>query len=240
MYLRSFWVICNLLISVGLCSIPILIFGWFDKNKNFVSRVAKFWSAWMICSTGIKYKVLGIDNLDQSGQYVYISNHESALDILFGIIAIPSKIIFLAKKELCSIPLFGWAMKAAGMIKIDRQNPEIAKLTVDNAVNTLINSKFSTLIYPEGTRSDSQNLLPFKKGGFILAIRAKLDIVPLTIIGARRALPKGKLGIKNNKIIVVIGKPISTINMNLSDKDALIAECRKIIQNNKKLNINLA
>ena len=240
MYLRSFWVICNLLISVIVCSIPILLFGWFDKNKILVSPVAKFWSMWMIYSTGIKYKVLGIDNLDLSKQYVYMSNHESALDILFGIIAIPSKIIFLAKKELFSIPLFGWAMKSAGMIKIDRQNSNVAKETVDNAVNILINPKFSTLIYPEGTRSDSGELLPFKKGGFILAIRTRLDIVPLTIIGAKDALPKGRFGIKNNKIIIIIGKPISTINKNLSDKDLLIAECRKVIQNNKNLNINLA
>ena len=239
MYLRSFWVICNLFFSVIVCSIPVLLFGWFDKNKILVSRVAKFWSMWMIYSTGIKYKVLGVDNIDLSKQYVYMSNHESALDILFGIIAIPSKIIFLAKKELFRIPLFGWAMKSAGMIKIDRQNSKVAKETVNNAVNILINSKFSTLIYPEGTRSDSEGLLPFKKGGFILAIRAKLDIVPLTIIGARDALPKGRLGIKKNKIIVIISKPISTININLNDKDFLIAECRKVIHNNKNLNINL-
>ncbi|SVE20528.1 uncharacterized protein METZ01_LOCUS473382, partial [marine metagenome] len=117
------------------------MFGWLDRDKVFVCKISKIWAEWMILSTGIHYDVIGLDNLRINEQYIFMCNHESALDILLGVVAIPNKIIFLAKKELFKIPVFGWAMKAAGMIKIDRQNPAIARQSVDNAVDTLVDSK---------------------------------------------------------------------------------------------------
>ena len=209
------------------------------RNKNIIGKISKMWAKWMIWSTGIDYDVIGLDNLRINKQYIFMSNHESALDILLGVVAIPNNIIFLAKKELFKIPVFGWAMKSAGMIKIDRQNPAIARQSVDSAVYTLVNSRFSTLIYPEGTRSQNGELLPFKKGGFILAIRSQLPIVPVTILGAGKALPKGKFNIKRTRIIVVIDKPITTYGMNINDKEELLQKCRTvIIQNLNNLNHN--
>jgi len=215
------------------------MFGWLDRDKKIICKISKIWAEWMILSTGIHYDVLGLDNLRINEQYIFMSNHESALDILLGVVAIPNNIIFLAKKELFKIPVFGWAMKSAGMIKIDRQNPAIARQSVDSAVYTLVNSRFSTLIYPEGTRSQNGELLPFKKGGFILAIRSQLPIVPVTILGAGKALPKGKFNIKRTRIIVVIDKPITTYGMNINDKEELLQKCRTvIIQNLNNLNHN--
>ena len=161
-----------------------------------------------------------------------MSNHESSLDILLGIAAIPCDIVFLAKKELFQIPIFGWAMQAAGMIKIDRQNSEQAKRSVDNAVKMLKDSKFSTLIYPEGTRTENGKLLPFKKGGFVLAIRSQLPIVPITIMGAGEVLPKGTFNIKKSTINIIIDKPILTQMLNLNDKEKLLQICREAINNN--------
>ena len=215
------------------------MFGWLDRDKKIICKISKIWAEWMILSTGIHYDVLGLDNLRINEQYIFMSNHESALDILLGVVAIPNNIIFLAKKELFKIPVFGWAMKSAGMIKIDRQNPAIARQSVDSAVYTLVNSRFSTLIYPEGTRSQNGELLPFKKGGFILAIRSQLPIVPVTILGAGKALPKGKFNIKRTRIIVVIDKPITTYGMNINDKEELLQKCRTVvIQNLNNLNHN--
>ena len=112
------------------------MFGWRDRDKNIIGKILKMWAEWMIWSTGIHYDVIGLDNLRINKQYIFMSNHESALDILLGVVAIPNKIVFLAKKELFKIPVFGWAMKSAGMIKIDRQNPAIARQSVDSAVYT--------------------------------------------------------------------------------------------------------
>ena len=180
----------------------------------------------------IQYEIDGLDNLNLDKQYIFMSNHESALDIVLGVAAIPSNIVFLAKKELFRVPVFGWAMDAAGMIKIDRQNPEIARKSVSEAVETLMHSSFSTLIYPEGTRSNGKELLPFKKGGFILAIRTQLPVVPITILGAGNVLPKGTLAIKKSHIKMIIDNPIPTLEMDINDKDQLLQNCRNIINQN--------
>ena len=193
----------------------------------------RLWANWMMCAMGLKCELKGLSNLDLNCQYVFMSNHESALDILICIKSLPHNIVFLAKKELFRIPIFGWALKASGMIKVDRKNKTKAKSSVDNAINILSNSKFSTLLYPEGTRSQSNKILPFKKGGFILAIRSKLPVVPITIIGANNILPSKSLKFKKGKILLIIDKPINTINIKEKNKNNLITECRKIIMENK-------
>ena len=130
------------------------------------------------------------------------------------------------------IPVFGWAMQAAGMINIDRQDAERARKSVNDAVNTLIRSSFSTLIFPEGTRSETGDLLPFKKGGFILAIRSQLPIVPVTIVGSGDVLPKGSFTINKGQIKVIISMPISTQNLEVNNKEELIENCRNAIIKN--------
>ena len=211
---------------------PIIVVGLFDKEKYYTGKLIKMWARWVIWSTGIQYEIDGLDNLNLDRQYIFMSNHESALDIVLGVAAIPSNLVFLAKKELFRVPVFGWAMEAAGMIKIDRQNPEIARKSVSEAVETLMHSSFSTLIYPEGTRSNGEELLPFKKGGFILAIRTQLPVVPITILGAGNVLPKGTLAIKKSHIKIIIDNPIPTLEMDINDKDQLLKDCRDIINQN--------
>ena len=230
--MRVIWFIINLVLSISVCSIPIIAVGLFDKEKYYTGKLIKMWARWVIWSTGIQYEIDGLDNLDLDKQYIFMSNHESALDIVLGVAAIPSNIVFLAKKELFRVPVFGWAMEAAGMIKIDRQNPEIARKSVSEAVETLMHSSFSTLIYPEGTRSNGEELLPFKKGGFILAIRTQLPVVPITILGAGNVLPKGTLAIKKSHIKMIIDNPIPTLEMDINDKDQLLQDCRNIINQN--------
>jgi len=230
--MRVIWFIINLVLSISVCSIPIIAVGWFDKEKYYTGKLIKMWARWVIWSTGIQYEIDGLDNLNLDKQYIFMSNHESALDIVLGVAAIPSNLVFLAKKELFRVPVFGWAMEAAGMIKIDRQNPEIARKSVSEAVETLMHSSFSTLIYPEGTRSNGEELLPFKKGGFILAIRTQLPVVPITILGAGNVLPKGTLAIKKSHIKMIIDNPIPTLEMDINNKDQLLQDCRNIINQN--------
>ena len=230
--MRVVWILFNLVLSVGIFSIPILAIGWLDQDKIIIGKLTKMWAQWVIWSTGIQYDVTGLDNLDPDKKYIFLSNHESALDILLGVVCIPYKIVFLAKKELFMIPVFGWAMQAAGMINIDRQDAERARKSVNDAVNTLIRSSFSTLIFPEGTRSETGDLLPFKKGGFILAIRSQLPIVPVTIVGSGDVLPKGSFTINKGQIKVIISMPISTQNLEVNNKEELIENCRNAIIKN--------
>ena len=166
--MRLIWVFIHLVISVGILSIPILTFGWFDRDKWLVGKMSRIWARWVLWSMGITYEIRGMEHLSYERQYIFISNHESAIDVLLGVACLPYNIIFLAKKELFWIPVFGWAMQAAGMIKIDRQNREKAKQSLDQTVYKLIDSKFSTLLYPEGTQSEKGEILPFKKVGLLL------------------------------------------------------------------------
>ena len=230
--MRVIWFLINLVLSISVCSIPIIAVGLFDKEKYYTGKLIKMWARWVIWSTGIQYEIDGLDNLNLDKRYIFMSNHESALDIVLGVAAIPYNLVFLAKKELFRVPVFGWAMEAAGMIKIDRQNPEIARKSVSEAVDTLMHSSFSTLIYPEGTRSNGEELLPFKKGGFILAIRTQLPVVPITILGAGNVLPKGTLAIKKSHIKMIIDNPIPTLGMDINNKDQLLQDCRNIINQN--------
>ena len=230
--MRVIWFLINLVLSISVCSIPIIAVGLFDKEKYYTGKLIKMWARWVIWSTGIQYEIDGLDNLNLDKQYIFMSNHESALDIVLGVAAIPSNLVFLAKKELFRVPVFGWAMNSSGMIKIDRENPELARKSVSEAVETLMHSSFSTLIYPEGTRSNGEELLPFKKGGFILAIRTQLPVVPITILGAGNVLPKGTLAIKKSHIKMIIDNPIPTLEMDINDKDQLLQDCRNIINQN--------
>ena len=232
--MRFIWVFIHLFISVGILSIPILILGWFDRDEWFVGKITRFWERWVIWSMGIPYEVRGMENLSHEQQYIFMSNHESALDILLGVACLPYNIVFLAKKELFMIPIFGWAMQVAGMIKIDRQNQEKAKQSVYQAVEKLTYSKFSTLLYPEGTRSESGKILPFKKGGFILAIWSKLPVVPITIIGARSVLPKKSLKLHKGNIKIVVDVPIYTADLHEEDKNKLLTQCRNVMIKNQE------
>ena len=208
--------------------------GWFDRDKKLVGKISRLWARWILWSMGIGCEIKGMDHLNREHQYIFMSNHESALDILLCVACLPYNIIFLAKKELFSIPVFGWAMQAAGMIKIDRQNREKAKQSLDKAVYKLIDSKFSTLLYPEGTRSEYGEILPFKKGGFILAIRSKLHIVPITIIGAQTVLPKKSIKLRKGNLILVIDVPIDTADLYVEDKNKLLTQCRNVMIQNKR------
>ena len=98
--MRTIWVIFHLVVSIVILSIPVIILGWLDEDKWFIGKIMRLWAKWMIWSTGIKYEIVGKEHLIAKHQYIFMSNHESALDILIGINSLPCDIVFLAKKEL--------------------------------------------------------------------------------------------------------------------------------------------
>ena len=107
--MRLIWIFLHLCLATSILSVPVLLFGWFDRNKRMIGSIMRLWASWLIWSMGIKYEVIGLNKLELKCQYVFICNHESALDILIGIKCLPFNLVFLAKKELFVIPVFGWA-----------------------------------------------------------------------------------------------------------------------------------
>mgnify|MGYP002260746343 CR=1 FL=1 len=128
---------------------------------------------------GVRIDMEGEDNIP-SGACLFMANHTSAVDPVAVFVAIPRRIAFLAKKEIFRMPLIGWAMRLAGFIPVDRSSREAAAASADVATEQL-RAGASMVIYPEGTRSPDGKLLPFKRGGFLMAIRGGRPVVPMTI-----------------------------------------------------------
>ena len=187
--------------------------------------VARLWS-WLILKT---YRVRSSVVLHPEGSSrrpaVYVANHQSQFDIPALALAMPVDFRMVAKRELLYIPIFGWALWLAGFIFIERGDRDRAIRSLDRAVRT-IHRGTSIVVFAEGTRSPDDRLLPFKKGGFILALQAGVPIVPVSIRGGGQVMSKGSLSVRPGTIEVVFGAPVSTSTYTLATKDALIAAVR--------------
>ena len=147
---------------------------------------------------------------------------------------LPFQFKWLAKKELFSIPFFGWAMAAAGYISIDREGTRETVEAMNEAAQK-IREGMSLVIFPEGSRSPDGSIQPFKKGGFTLAIKSKVPIVPISITGSREIMPKDKLTSTSGEIRIRIGHPIETQNYSLKDRKLLMEKVSKTISRNFEL-----
>jgi len=179
--------------------------------------------------TGIRYRVSGREQLSPKTAVVFCANHESNVDppVLFR--ALHSCLRILYKAELRRVPIMRTLFDVGGYVPIERGNRETAMASIDAAAASL-RSGNSFLIFPEGTRSPAGQMLPFKKGGFIMAIQAQVPIVPVAISGGREAMHKGSAFVRPVRISVRIGKAIPTTGLNAADRDALVARVRVEVQ----------
>lgn len=215
----------------GIGSIFAMLAMILDGSGTVADFIIRSWARLILMLAGAKVELRGIENIEKNESYAFVSNHASLLDIPTAMTTLPYKLRFLAKKELFKIPLFGRAMLAAGHIKIDRRNLESAVKSINEASIRLKENHSSVLIFAEGTRSLTGEVGKFKKGGIILAIRMGIPIVPITISGSRKLWPKGG-SIKSGKIIITIGKPISTDGYGKSNRNALVQATRDAVVNN--------
>jgi 1-acyl-sn-glycerol-3-phosphate acyltransferase len=155
-----------------------------------------------------------------------VANHRSFYDIPALVGGVPTNLRFLAKKEVRKIPFLGLYAAAMGMVFIDRSDSEASRTSVD-LMSELLEDGASMASYPEGTRSRSGELLPFKTGSFVAAIKAGVPVVPVSISGSERVLPADGFSPRPGLIRVSVGEPIATTGRDLEDRRALADEARK-------------
>lgn len=186
-------------------------------------RVARLWMIHLLFFSRVRIKTIGKEKLDKNSHYVFVANHQSYYDIPALSAGLPFLLSFIAKKELFRIPLFGWAMSAAGHVWISRDNARAARKSISRAVDRINKGSISLVLFPEGTRSCTDVMGTFKRASFTLAIEAGVPVVPVSIVGARSIMAKRSLSLVPGTVFVVVGDPIPAATVALLDKKELSA-----------------
>jgi len=202
--------------------------------------VRKVWAPFVLFVLGVKVKVKGLEHINPRGNYIFISNHTSNLDIPILLATIPRTFYFIAKRELIRVPLFGQIMWLLGMIFIDRSNPRRSLRSMKLAAIKLKNGK-NVLVFPEGTFDNDGHFLPFKKGTFHIAVKAKMPLLPLAISGASDIWPGGKmLSMKPGEVTINFGPAFeqedsNDLNAITNLRDKGEAEVKRLLNELKKI-----
>jgi 1-acyl-sn-glycerol-3-phosphate acyltransferase len=178
------------------------------------------WARQVLRAAGTPVQAEGLERIPPGQPVVYASNHSSMFDIWALFSVLPGSVRFVAKQELFRIPLLGQAMRAAGHVAIDRVHRKRAFEAYDDAART-IQRGISAVVFPEGTRSRTGELLPFKNAPFGLAIAAQVPLVPVYVHDTFEIKPKGRFGLRPRPIRLFVGEPISTAGLSLDDREAL-------------------
>jgi 1-acyl-sn-glycerol-3-phosphate acyltransferase len=200
--------------------------GWLPPRGRWALQVTRLWAAGLLLVSGVRLEVERPAGLDPASSYVFLANHQSLFDIPALLLAVRGRFRMVAKQSLFRIPVFGWALTAAGFVSVDRGDRTAARQSFAAAEQGL-RSGGSVLLFPEGTRSTGDTLLPFKRGGFLLALRTGLPIVPVGIRGTRAVQARGRRSIQPGMVEVRFGEPIPAADFGIRRKRELIAEVRR-------------
>ena len=186
---------------------------------------ASSWSRMIVRTVGASVSVHGAENLREGASYVFLSTHQSYMDIPVMLGHLPAQLRIAAKREVFLIPFLGWHMQRGGHISINRGSTQEAIESLRRATQE-IRPGVSVFLYPEGTRTRDGQLLPFKKGGFKFALQTGLQIVPVTIVGTRELLPRDSIIFRPTNVNMYLGAPIPTAGLGDRDIPALMQTVR--------------
>jgi len=231
--MRSFFngilIIISTLIIAPICTLGALVPVYGERLFFFWARL---WC--LVITAGCGVKVRGElpppGTIDWNKPHVFMSNHQSHYDVPCITRVVPSYIRFLTKKELSHIPIFGWALRAAGFVFIDRNRRTDAFRSIENAAADLVKKDHSIVVFPEGTRSPDGRLQSFKKGGFHLAIMANAVIVPIGVTGTIHVLSKKSSGVKPGNVVVRVGTPILASTYGKERINELMADVHSAVE----------
>jgi 1-acyl-sn-glycerol-3-phosphate acyltransferase len=206
-----------------------LLFPWtiLTGDVNLLYRVSVWGAFTGVRLAGVRVQTIGLDKLDPTRSYIFMSNHVSNIDPPILVPLIPRRTSVMVKRELFSYPLLGRAMRMGSLVPVDRGNREAGIAAVRSAAQ-VIKQGLNMTIYVEGHRSFDGKLLPFKKGPFYLAMECGVPVVPVTITGTHYAMPKGRFGIKSGLATVTFHDPIEP--KDFVSRELLMETVRQVIE----------
>jgi 1-acyl-sn-glycerol-3-phosphate acyltransferase len=206
---------------------PFLILAWITRNTDPLYHTGVNGARLAVWLSGVKLDVRGLEKIPHGRAAVYMPNHQSNVDPP-AVISILPDVLVMAKREFFQVPVLGTAMVYRGFIPIDRKSREKSMAALDQAVESLKAGK-SFMAFPEGTRSPDGRLQAFKKGLFVMAIKAGALIVPVSVSGARKIMPKGTFAIHPGTVRITIQDPIPAGEYTPEQRMELIQRTRQAI-----------
>ncbi|HXG87853.1 MAG TPA: lysophospholipid acyltransferase family protein [Vicinamibacterales bacterium] len=201
-----------------------------SSRGYFAHACARMWSRLILATTGVRVQIRGLEQLQRGKTYVFVANHQSIYDIPVVFASLPYQLRIIAKDSLGSFPFLGWHLSRTGHLLVDRRKAD--PRAVFNWANSLTGRGLSLIVFPEGTRSATGHLGPFKGGSLYPAVQAGLPIVPISIAGSRHVMRKGRLMTCPGEVELVVHEPIETVaaaEPNIREVRALAQRVRAII-----------
>lgn len=217
----AFTMLVVAVLTVAFASVIIIsaILGVPNRAGSLYDVLPRVWSRAILWAAGVRVQIHGLERFQTDGPFIFICNHVSLFDIPALVGWLPRN-NFVAKAELFKIPIFGPGIRVLGTVPIERDNQKAAFGSYDVAAKRIHNGS-SVVVFPEGTRGRGYPIRSFKKGPFVLAIKAGAPIVPVVVHGTIEILPKGSLIVRPGKIDVYMLDSVATTGLQYSDRDAL-------------------